>query len=32
MANMALAHEIAVDSTFELEKKEPPENRYNHKT
>uniref|UniRef100_A0A1B6KLL7 Uncharacterized protein n=1 Tax=Graphocephala atropunctata TaxID=36148 RepID=A0A1B6KLL7_9HEMI len=26
MANMALAHEIAVDSNFELEKREPPEN------
>ncbi|XP_054264355.1 T-complex protein 11-like protein 1 [Macrosteles quadrilineatus] len=26
MANMALAHEIAVDSTFELGKREPPEN------
>lgn len=28
MANMALAHEIAVDSTFGLEKREPPENRF----
>lgn len=27
MANMALVHEIAVNSTFELEKQEPPENR-----
>jgi len=26
MANMALAHEIAVESSFELEKREPPEN------
>lgn len=28
MANMALAHEIAVDSTFQLEKQDPPPNRY----
>lgn len=27
MANMALVHEIAVDSNFEFEKVEPPENR-----
>lgn len=25
--NMALAHEIAVDTNFKLEKLEPPENR-----
>lgn len=28
MANMALVHEIAVNSTFELEKQEPPEKRW----
>lgn len=28
MSDMALAHEIAVDSNFELTKFEPPENRY----
>ena len=27
MKNMALAHEIAVDTNFKLEKLEPPENR-----